>query len=161
MGNDQVDAQVQDNEAPAPAPAKKATRARKQTAAPAQTQTDSQVSDGKPSKPAARGKKALDAKDYETAIEEFTAAIKESPTSPDFFIQRSIAHQRARKFDEALADAEQAVLNAQKRAKKESIVEGQLRRGIALHSLGRYADADFTLALGKFDSNTKGIITDS
>ena len=56
---------------------------------------------------AAQGKKALEAGDYETAIKEFTAAIKASPTSADFFIQRATAYQRAKKDREALADAEQ------------------------------------------------------
>ncbi|KAK4621591.1 hypothetical protein CLAFUW4_06888 [Fulvia fulva] len=95
--------------------------------------------------PATRGKQALGTSDYETAIKEYTAAIKESPTSPDFYIQRSVAYQRAKKPAEALADAEQGVLNAQKRAKKEAIIEAQFRRGVALYGLKRYGDADFIL----------------
>lgn len=98
---------------------------------------------------AARGKKALDARDYEKAIKEYTAAIKASPTSPDFFIQRSTAHQRAGKLEQALADAEQAILNGQRRAKKEAIVEGQFRRAIALYKLGRLGDAQYLLTLVK------------
>ena len=98
---------------------------------------------------ATKGKKALESINYEEAIQEYTAAIKESPTSPDYFIQRSIAYQRTKKFDEALDDAEQGVINAQKRAKKELITEAQFRRAVALYSLSRYGDADFVLNLVK------------
>lgn len=94
---------------------------------------------------AARGKKALENKDYEEAISEFTAAIRESPASPDFHIQRSIAHQRSGNYEAALADAEQAVLNAETRGKKEAIIEGQFRRGVALYKLARLGDAEFIL----------------
>jgi suppressor of G2 allele of SKP1 len=98
---------------------------------------------------AARGKKALEAKEYETAIQAYTDALKEFPTSPDYFIQRSTAYQRSQKIDEALRDAEQAVVNAQQRGKKDLIVEAQLRRGIALLQSGRFGDAKFILDLVK------------
>lgn len=94
---------------------------------------------------AARGKKALDGGNYAEAVKEYTAAIKESPTSPDFYIQRSTAYQRSGDFEAALADAEQAVLNGETRGKKESIIEGQFRRGIAFYKLGRLGDAEFIL----------------
>ncbi|KAK4501770.1 hypothetical protein PRZ48_007579 [Zasmidium cellare] len=94
---------------------------------------------------AIRGKRALDDGKYADAIREYTAAIKESPTSPDFYIQRSTAHQRNGDFEAALADAEQAVLNGESRGKKEAIVEAQFRRGIALYKLGRFGDAEFIL----------------
>ena len=98
---------------------------------------------------AARGKKALDAANYEKAITEFTAALKQSPTSPDYLVKRSTAYQRAKKYTEALADANSAVLNAQKRAKRELIVEGQFRRGCAFYSLERYGDAEFVFEIVK------------
>lgn len=94
---------------------------------------------------AARGKKALEARNYPEAIAEYTAAIKEAPTSPDFYTQRSIAHQRNGTFEAALADAEQAVLNGEARGKKEAIIEAQFRRGVALYKLERLADAEFIL----------------
>lgn len=96
---------------------------------------------------AERGKKALEAKNYEDSIVQYTAAIKQAPTSPDLFIQRSIAKQRAGKFSEALADAEKAVINATKRAKRELIIEAQFRRGQALYRLKRHGDAYFVLNL--------------
>ncbi|KAM3417279.1 hypothetical protein BST61_g5535 [Cercospora zeina] len=98
---------------------------------------------------AARGKKAMDASRYEEAIKEYSDAIAESPTSPDFYIQRSVANQRAGHFEAALADAEQGVLNAMQRAKKELITEAQFRRGVALYKLGRLGDAGFILNVVK------------
>jgi suppressor of G2 allele of SKP1 len=98
---------------------------------------------------AARGKQALEAKEYDTAIQAYTNALKEFPTSPDYFIQRSTAYQRSQRINEALRDAEQAVVNAQQRGKKDLIVEAQLRRGIALYILGRVGDAKFVLDLVK------------
>lgn len=89
------------------------------------------------------GKKALAASNFEEAIKQYTLALNSSPTSPDYLIQRSTAYQRAQKFAEALEDAEHAVVNAQKRAKRELIVESQFRRGCALYSLKRFGDAEF------------------
>ena len=96
---------------------------------------------------AARGKKLLADKRYEDAIVEFTAALQTSPTSPDYLSSRSTAYQRLQKHSEALADAEAAVVNAQKRAKREKIVEAQFRRGVALFGLERYGDAGMVLGI--------------
>ena len=98
---------------------------------------------------AARGKKALEASRYEDAIEHYTAALKSSPMSPDYLIQRSAAYQRFKNHTAALADAERAVVYAQQRGKRELIVEAQFRRGCALHSLERYGDAQFVFDLVK------------
>lgn len=96
---------------------------------------------------AERGKKALEAKNYDDAITQYSAAIEQAPESPDLFIQRSVANQRAKKYTEALQDAEQAVLNAMKRAKRELIIEAQFRRGQALYHLKRPGDACYVLGL--------------
>nr|POE87528.1 protein sgt1 like a [Quercus suber] len=98
---------------------------------------------------AARGKKALEDSRYNDAIIEFTAALKEFPDSPDYLIQRSTAYLRAKNNAESLLDAERAVLNAQKRAKREFIIEAQFRRGCALYGLERYGDAEYLFALVK------------
>ncbi|KXT14465.1 hypothetical protein AC579_4822 [Pseudocercospora musae] len=98
---------------------------------------------------AERGKKALAASNPDLAIEEYTTAIKESPTSPDFYIQRSTAYLRTNQLEAALSDADQAVLNGIKRAKKEAVTEAQLARGKALYKLGRFADAQFVLQIVK------------
>jgi len=95
------------------------------------------------------GKKALNASNYEEAIKQYTVALKAFPTSPDYLIQRATAYQRAKHYAEALDDAENAVVNAQKRAKKELIIESQFRRGCALYSLSRYGDAQFVFSVVK------------
>lgn len=98
---------------------------------------------------AARGKKALADGNYEEAITQYTAALKSSPTSPDYLIQRSTALQRAKQYAEALIDASNGLLHAQKRAKRELIIEAQFRRGCALYSLERYGDAEFVFGVVK------------
>ena len=98
---------------------------------------------------AARGKKALSESKYEEAIAAYTAALKLSPTSPDYLTQRATAYHRAHQYAEALEDAERAVIQAQKRAKKEAILEAQFRRACALYQLGRYGNAQFVLDIVK------------
>lgn len=90
---------------------------------------------------AARGKQMVEASNYAEAIKEFTSALKESPTSPIYLTSRALAYQRTQQYPEALADAEAAVVHAHKRAKKELIVDAQMRRGIILNVMGRYGDA--------------------
>lgn len=100
---------------------------------------------------AKRGADALNAKSYPEAIKAYTAAIEVSPTSPEYHIQRSTAYQRSTPsdFPSALSDAETAVVLAQKRAKRESIIRAQMRRAVALYGLERYADAGFVLDIVK------------
>ncbi|KAJ9629858.1 Cochaperone protein [Taxawa tesnikishii (nom. ined.)] len=80
---------------------------------------------------AKRGAAALEAGNYTEAIKEYTAAICVSSSSPDYFIKRSTAYQRSSDLPAALSDADQAVLLAQKRAKR------------------RYADAKFVFDVVK------------
>ncbi|KAI5250651.1 SGS-domain-containing protein [Aureobasidium subglaciale] len=97
------------------------------------------------------GAEALEAKNYAEAIKQYTAALAVSPTSPDYLIKRSTAYQRSTPADykSALADADKAVINAQKRGKRELILQGQLRRAIALFGLERYPDCRFVLDVVK------------
>ncbi|WPH03766.1 SGS-domain-containing protein [Acrodontium crateriforme] len=95
------------------------------------------------------GKKALLASDYEEAIKQYTAALKVSPTSPDYLIQRSTAYQRAKKLPEALSDANRAVVNAKNRGKKEAIIDAQFRRGSVLYTSEKYGDAAFVFEIVK------------
>jgi suppressor of G2 allele of SKP1 len=94
---------------------------------------------------AALGMAALNANNYAEAITHYTSALRSSPESPDYYIKRSIAHQRSSPpdYDAALSDASIAVVAATKRARRELIVQAQLRRGIALFCLKRYGDAKF------------------
>jgi suppressor of G2 allele of SKP1 len=97
------------------------------------------------------GAEALSAANYPEAIKQYTAALAVSPTSPDYLIKRSTAYQRSSPADyaSALADANKAVFNAQKRGKRELILQGQLRRAIALFGLERYSDSRFCLNIVK------------
>lgn len=107
---------------------------------------------------AARGKELIEAGKYQEAIEPLTTALKESPTSPNYLTLRALAYQRSQQYPEALADAEAAVAYAHKRAKKELILDAQIRRGIALHSLGRYGDARFVFDIvSRMNSEAKDI----
>ncbi|KAK3679702.1 Cochaperone protein [Recurvomyces mirabilis] len=104
------------------------------------------------------GKKALAASNYEEAITYYTKALVQSPTSPLYLIQRSTAYQRHKNYPSALADANRAVLEARKRAKREQIIEAQFRRGVALYSLEKYGDAEFVLGVVKrMDEKFKGL----
>ena len=94
---------------------------------------------------AALGKAALDASNHQVAVEHLTVALKETQ-SPIWLIQRSTAYQRLGKHELALADADNAVLRAHARAKRELIAQAQFRRAVALHGLKRFGDARLCLA---------------
>jgi suppressor of G2 allele of SKP1 len=98
---------------------------------------------------AARGAAALKASNYEEAVKQYTAALSANPNAVPYYIQRSTAYQRNGKYVEALSDAETAVVLAHKRARREQIKDAQLRRGIALYFLERYADAEFVIGIVK------------
>ncbi|KAK8209058.1 Cochaperone protein [Zalaria obscura] len=100
---------------------------------------------------AKRGAAALEAGNYAEAIREYTAALAVSPTSPDYLIKRSTAYQRSSppNMQAASSDADQAVISAQKRAKRELILEAQKRRAIALFGLERFEDAAFVFDIVK------------
>jgi suppressor of G2 allele of SKP1 len=94
---------------------------------------------------AAEGLVALKSHDYPKAIACYTAALHVSPSSPDYYLKRSTAHQRSTppNYHGALWDADMAVVAATRRAKRELIAAAQLRRAIALYCLERYGDAAF------------------
>lgn len=92
---------------------------------------------------AARGAAALAAGDFASAVSQYTDAISSNPQAVDYYIKRSTAYTRVSPPDHssALQDAEIAVNLASKRGKRELIAQSQLRRGIALFGLERWADA--------------------
>jgi suppressor of G2 allele of SKP1 len=106
---------------------------------------------------AALGQKALESKDYSAAIDHYTEALKSS-NSPLWLTQRSTAYQRQGAHELALHDAEDAVHAATSRGRRELIAAAQMRRAIALYSLGRYGDARlcFTWAR-KLNEKEKGL----
>lgn len=94
---------------------------------------------------AANGKAAIDKSEYQTAVDELTIALRDTPTSPVWLINRSTAYQRLGKYDLALVDADNAVLAARSRARRELIAQAQFRRAVALHGLKRFGDARLCL----------------
>ncbi len=117
---------------------------------------------------AARGSSALTSGNYNEAITHYTKAITSSPQAVDYYIKRATAYQRSSPPDHnsALQDAETAVVLANKRGKRELIAQAQLRRGVALFGLDRWADAGFCFgvvrrlnekekSLGIWDSKVK------
>ncbi|KAI9696192.1 MAG: hypothetical protein M1820_008260 [Bogoriella megaspora] len=100
---------------------------------------------------AAAGAEALKAGNFTEAISKYTEALAVSPTSPDYYIKRSTAHSRTSPPDHQAAfdDAERGVIYARQRAKRELIVQAQLRRAISLFGLERYADSQFVLSVVK------------
>lgn len=94
-----------------------------------------------------RGDAALKEGKTDAAVKHYTAALVATPTSPNYYIKRSIAYHRLSKYDLALADADHAVLAAIKRGKRELIAEGQLRRGVTLAAMDRIQDAHICFEL--------------
>jgi suppressor of G2 allele of SKP1 len=107
---------------------------------------------------AARGATALNAGNYDEAIKQYTAAISVNNRAVDYYIKRSTAYQRAKKYSEALADAEVAVKLAHQRSRRELIKDSQMRRAVSLYHNERYGDAKFVLGIvKKLDEKEKTI----
>lgn len=98
---------------------------------------------------ARKGEAALSASNYDEAIQHFTAAITSNPAAVKYYIGRATAYQRVKKYAEALADSEVAVVLAHKRATRELIKDAQFRRAQQLFFLERYADAEHILGIVK------------
>ncbi|KAG1756111.1 chaperone [Suillus lakei] len=82
-----------------------------------------------------QGNKAFSAKDYDKAIELFTAAIALDPSNHVLFSNRSAAKAGKKQWATALEDAEQCIkLN-------QSWSKGYARKGAALHGAKRYDEA--------------------
>ncbi|KAF2754766.1 SGS-domain-containing protein [Pseudovirgaria hyperparasitica] len=85
------------------------------------------------------GKIALEAKQYDEAIELYTKAIAKQPNAVDYYIARSQASHRRSPPNrvQALADADKAVNLATTRQRREAIFESQQQRFICLYGLER------------------------
>ena len=82
-----------------------------------------------------KGNKAFQEKDYKTAIEHFTEAIKNDPADHLFYSNRSACYANIKEYQKALEDGEQCVkLNPQ-------WARGYSRKGLALFYLNRIDDA--------------------
>ena len=97
---------------------------------------------------ARKGAAALASGDFKAAVSDYTEALAQNPQAVDYYIKRSTAYTRLSPPDHELAfkDAELAVVQATKRAKRELIGQAQLRRAIALFGLERWADSKQCLA---------------
>ncbi|KAG9241445.1 SGS domain-containing protein [Calycina marina] len=109
---------------------------------------------------AAAAAAAMNTKDYATAISNLTAALKTNTSNPSpiWLIQRSTAYQRSQQYELSLIDANNAVVAARSRGRRDLIGTAQFRRGVALNSLQHYGDARlcFTWAL-KMNDKEKGV----
>ncbi|KAE8441950.1 hypothetical protein EG329_004158 [Mollisiaceae sp. DMI_Dod_QoI] len=105
-----------------------------------------------------KGQAALQSSDYPAAIAHLTQALK-STQSPLWLIWRSTAYQRTSQHELALADADNAVLAAIKRSKRDLIATAHFRRAVALQALGRYGDARMCLHWVKeYNEKEKGLM---
>jgi suppressor of G2 allele of SKP1 len=105
------------------------------------------------------GQAAIAKSDYPTAIHHLTLALNsQASPSPVWLIQRSTAYQRTGQHTLALADADNAVIAAHARGKRELIATAHFRRAVALHGLGRFGDARMCLIwCQKFNEKEKGV----
>ncbi|KAG9229830.1 hypothetical protein BJ875DRAFT_499625 [Amylocarpus encephaloides] len=94
---------------------------------------------------AGRGQDALAKGDYHAAIQYLTLALSNDGQSPLWYIQRSTAYQRTGEHELALADADNALLVAISRSRREQMATAHFRRAVALHSLKRFGDARLCL----------------
>ncbi|KAI9373747.1 hypothetical protein BJX61DRAFT_501484 [Aspergillus egyptiacus] len=102
---------------------------------------------------ASQGDAALAKSDFASAIQHYTRALVEHPRAPAYYIKRSTAYVRLKPADGgpnvqgALQDAENGLVLARERAKRDLILSSQMRRAVALYHLERYGDAKFLFEL--------------
>jgi suppressor of G2 allele of SKP1 len=109
---------------------------------------------------ATKGQQALQNSDYPAAVKYLTLAISSTTSTPSplWLIQRSTAYQRTSQHALALADADNALLAAIKRGKRDLMATAHFRRAVALHGLKRYGDARLCLHwCGKLNEKEKGL----
>jgi len=82
-----------------------------------------------------KGNNCVKEKRYQAAIEYYSAALKLRPTDHTIFSNRSLAHLRVGKAEDALADAQRCVEICSKFAR------GYMRKAVALNVLQRYEGA--------------------
>ncbi|KAL7801906.1 oxidosqualene:lanosterol cyclase [Trichoderma afarasin] len=91
---------------------------------------------------AQQGLAAVDASNWEEALNKLSFALKES-LSPVWLIARSKALAGLKRPQEALDDADLAWHMAIERNKRELMATAQYRRGVAFFQLKQYANADY------------------
>ncbi|KAG0166864.1 Protein SGT1 A [Apophysomyces sp. BC1034] len=109
----------------------------------------------------ARANDAFFDDDYDEAVQLFTQAIEIEPTNTDFFLRRCVAYQKLKQFDKALIDASDALAKLESNQGARSLMaRAHLQKGITLHQLERYADAQVHLEASKeLNPNEKTLVT--
>jgi len=82
-----------------------------------------------------KGNAAFSKNDYDTALKEFSEAIKHDPTDHVFYSNRSACYANKQMYTEALLDADKCV------ELKSDWAKGYSRRGVALYGLKRFQEA--------------------
>jgi len=82
-----------------------------------------------------KGNAAFSKNDYDTALKEFSEAIKHDPTDHVFYSNRSACYANKQMYNEALLDADKCV------ELKSDWAKGYSRRGVALYGLKRFQEA--------------------
>ena len=94
------------------------------------------------STPKELGNEQFKAKNFEKAIEFYTQAIEQNPSDHTIYGNRSASFHNLKRFDMALADGEKCVQI------KSDWSKGYQRKAMALHGLGRLAEASSTYQEG-------------
>ncbi len=113
--------------------------------------------------PAIRGENALQQKNFDLAIKEFSDAIKGDPNNPDYYASLAIALTNAKKFDEAITAVDKAIqlkpaekgyatLKSNISARKEN---AEIQKAQAIMDEGKklLQDGDAAGALKKFEES--------
>ncbi|KAG4301176.1 hypothetical protein PCANB_002473 [Pneumocystis canis] len=98
---------------------------------------------------AKQAQKCIEAKEYQHSIELLTDALREIPTSIDYYIKRSTAYHYNKQYKEALKDAEAAVYLSHIKGKREQRGLAQMRRGITLFQLKQIENSFYAFEKAK------------
>lgn len=97
--------------------------------------------------------------DYDEALSLFTELVQLEPKNAEFYLRRSSVYQKLNKLDKALDDTEIA-LQLLKDGARSLVARAHLQRGVILHRLGRYIEAQKDLEQSKaLNSTDKSLVT--
>ncbi|KAF7722026.1 Protein SGT1 A [Apophysomyces ossiformis] len=109
----------------------------------------------------ARANDAFFDDDYDEAVQLFTEAIKADPTNADFLLRRCATYQKLNQLDKALTDASEALDKLESNQGARSLLaRAHLQKGIVLHRLEKYAEAQVHLESSKeLNPDEKTLVT--
>jgi len=70
-----------------------------------------------------RGNAYYDSRDYDQAIQDFTASIRLNPGDPDPYFDRGLAYMRKRDYDNAIQDFKQILRHEPNSARAQSALD--------------------------------------